>query len=297
MNIEISLDDILDQERPALLIGNGINRYRSNATSSWDELLAELARKQGLSLTEKEASEMSNTEFFDVLDLARPKEDRGSLQQEFCDLMASWKPAGHHREIVGWAQRNDAPVLTVNFDENLSNSIGAQFFRQREGFTDYYPWSCYFSDRAIENPHSNFAIWHAHGMVRYARSIRLGLTHYMGSVQRARTWVYNRNGLRASAKSREDSWQGSDSWLQVLFFCPLLILGFGFGKDENFLRWLFLERARLHKIMPAWRARTWFVDTGATDRQRRRPFFEGLGIEVVTLANYSDIYQNPAWSL
>ena len=290
-----SLEDILVRERPALLIGNGINRYNSSASSSWDELLAVIAKKQGLTLTENEASEMSNTEFFDILDLARPKGDRSSLQEEFCNLMAKWVPAEHHAEMVGWARRHRAPIITVNFDENLSKAVDARFFRRGEHFTHYYPWSSYFSDRDIGDPRSSFAIWHAHGMMRYKTSIRLGLTHYMGSVQRARPWVYGRNGLRANAKTNENSWRGSDTWLEVLFFCPLVLLGFGFGKDENLLRWLFLERARLHKLRPDWMAKTWFVDTGATDLERRRPFLEGLGMEVVTVAEYTDIYENPAW--
>ncbi|WP_097175951.1 hypothetical protein [Stappia indica] len=289
------LADILDQEMPALLIGNGINRYNSSASSSWNELLAVLAEKQGLTLTENDASEMSNTEFFDILDLACPKDDQSKLQEEFCNLMAKWSPADHHTKIVGWAQRHRSPIITVNFDENLSQAVEARFFRRGESFTHYYPWSCYFSDREIGNPRSSFAIWHAHGMMRYKTSIRLGLTHYMGSVQRARSWVYNRKGLRYSAKISENAWPGSDTWLEVLFFCPLVLIGFGFGKDENFLRWLFLERARLHKLRPDWTTKTWFVDVNSTDRQHRRLFLEKLGIEVVTVPQYIDIYENPAW--
>lgn len=110
-----TFENILDQERPALLIGNGINRYNNNSSSSWEELLAELAQKHGLAVTQKEASEMSNTEFFDILDLARPKEDRSSLQEEFCDLMDKWLPSDHHAEIVDWARRNQSPIITVNF--------------------------------------------------------------------------------------------------------------------------------------------------------------------------------------
>ena len=290
-----SFENILDQERPALLIGNGINRYNNNSSSSWEELLAELAQKHGLALTQEEASEMSNTEFFDILDLARPKEDRSSLQEGFCGLMDKWRPSDHHSEIVGWARRNQSPVITVNFDENLSKAVGARFFRRGERFTHYYPWSSYFSDSEIGDPRSSFAIWHPHGMMRYKTSIRLGLTHYMGSVQRARPWVYNRNGLRAGAKNSQVSWRGSDTWLEVFFFCPLVLFGFGFGKDENFLRWLFLERARLHKLRPDWKAKTWFVDTGAIDRVQRRPFFKGLDIEVVIVPDYPEIYDNPAW--
>lgn len=292
----VNLNEIISaRRRPALLIGNGINRYNSSASSSWEDLLGKLAKKQRLKLTADEMSEMSNTEFFDILDLAKPKEDRSSLQREFCNLMSTWKPTGHHSEIVGWAQRHDSPIVTVNFDENLSRAVGARFFRRGSKFTDFYPWSSYFSDREIGDPRSSFAVWHAHGMMRYARSIRLGLTHYMGSVQRARPWVYGSGGLRANAKDGDRGWRGADTWLEVLFFCPLMIFGFGFGKDENFLRWLFLERARLHKLEPRWKTKTWFVEVQSDASAHRKAFFERLGMTFVTVRNYSDIYESPLW--
>lgn len=291
------ISDVMSgQEKPALLIGNGINRYSNSTGSSWDELLGELARKRGLKLTDEEAAEMSNTEFFDILDLVNTKQDTSSLQREFCKLMARWEPADQHTTIVRWAQRHNIPIITVNFDENLSKSINAGFFRRSKGFTDYYPWNSYFSDREISYPRSEFAIWHAHGMMRYSRSIRLGLTHYMGSVQRARSWVYGRAGLRANAKNSENHWRGANTWLDVFFFCPLMIFGFGFGKDENFLRWLFLERARLHKLVPAWKAETWFIDVESENSLHRKPFFEGLGMEFIMVPDYSEIYENRLWN-
>lgn len=291
-----ALSDVLSaRNKPTLFIGNGINRYRSSATSSWEELLGELAEKYGLKLTRKQADEMSYTEFFDILDLARPLEERSSLQHQFCDLMMNWQPADHHRKIVTWAQRNRTPIITVNFDENLSRSIDARIFRIGSGFTDYYPWSSYFAGQQIERPRDSFGIWHAHGMMRYSRSIRLGLTDYMGSVQRARTWVYGKKGLRANAKNSEGAWIGKNTWLEILFFNPIAIFGFTFGKDENFLRWLFLERARLHKIRPEWSAQTWYFDVQKDDGRDRRPFFDGLGMKYVKLPDYRDIYDDPVW--
>lgn len=132
-------------------------------------------------------------------------------------------------------------------------------------------------------------------MMKYSRSIRLGLTHYMGSVQRARSWVYGGRGLRAMAINREISWRGANTWLEIFFFCPIMIFGFTFGKDENFLRWLFLERARLHKIVPRWKTKTWFFEVQSSNSQNRRPFFEGLGIEYVTVPDFAEIYEDPIW--
>ena len=177
--------------------------------------------------------EMSNTELFDVLDLAKPKRTEAAFSANSAITWKSWEPADHHATIMEWAQRHTVPIITSNFDENLSLSVGAQYFGPTSGFTDYYPWSSYFSDRKINDSTSSFAIWHAHGMMRYWRSIRLGLTHYMGSVQRARSLVYGKGGLRARAKKGKSP-VGSGTWLDIFFFCPLMIVGFGLGKDETF---------------------------------------------------------------
>ena len=291
-----TLKDVLTRETPpALLIGNGINRYGNDNGSSWEGLLGDLAEVQGLKLSPNDRQSMSNTEFFDILDLARPEESKDDLQREFCARMNSWKPLEHHSTIVEWARKRSSPIITVNFDENLSNSVGAKFFRERQGFTDYYPWGSYFSDSQINDARSNFAIWHAHGMARYFRSVRLGLIHYMGSVQRARSWVYHRKGLRPYAKESSGNWDGKDTWLEVFFFCPLVILGFGFGKDETFFRWLFLERARIHKIRPDWRRPAWFVDTGTLESDSRQAFLRGLNIGYVKAPNYGAIYSAKVW--
>lgn len=287
---------LTSDQKPALLIGNGINLYRNDGSSSWAQLLRALATPLGLDLSQAEMDEMSNTEFFDILDLAQPRNSRSGLQRAFCELMASWEPSEYHATIVRWAKHHNTPIVTVNFDENLSKSINADFHRG-EKFTDWYPWTSYFSDRKIDDPRSSFAVWHAHGMMRYARSIRLGLTHYMGAVQRARPWIHGgKSSLRSLGEQNSDqNWPGRDSWLDVLFFCPLMIFGFAFRKDESFLRWLFLERARLHKINPTWATPAWFIDKPEGVPHSRMRFFEGLGINYVPISDHHEIYDTPTW--
>lgn len=142
------LADILGRPQPpALLLGNGINRYRNDdEDSSWERLLQVLARRQGLDLTQDQLKEMSNTEFFDILDLARPFDDRSSLQKNFCDLMKSWRHKRHHETLMEWAARRSAPVITVNFDEMLTEAIGATFIRTKSGFTDFLSLELIFLD-------------------------------------------------------------------------------------------------------------------------------------------------------
>lgn len=295
----VSLLDAIGSAKPALLVGNGINQFNM-ASSSWDALLAKLSAQRNVSFSDDERREMSNTELFDILDLAdRPTAETApdeNLQRLFCESMKDWAPAQHHIDIVEWARRHNSPIITVNFDENLSKAIGAKFWRDKDKFTDFYPWSSYFSEKEITDPKSSFAIWHAHGMMRYPRSIRLGLTHYMGAVQRARSNIIGKGGLIASETGGIQGWGGEKTWLAVLFYCPLLIFGFGFKQDENFLRWLFLERARFHRRFPTRKVKTWYVTRNASPSAiHRKAFFSKLGMEFVTVDNHADIYEADFW--
>ena len=299
---------ILGTERkPALLIGNGINRFHGSESTSWAALLRTLAKPYGLDSPNTKTDEMSFTEFFDIVDFAGTakgasilRQRAKVLRQRACHRLKQWTPSDHHRVIVGWARRHGVPIVTVNFDENLSRSIGANFHRGNrgngsKGFTDWYPWSSYFSDREINAPRNSFAIWHAHGMVRYERSIQLGLTHYMRSLRRADSFVYGReNSLRGFFENGNEIWRGHNTWLDIMFFCPLLVFGFGCNRDESFLRWLFLQRARLHKSRPEMRVKAWFLDTSSKGPTNKR-FFEELDMEYVRVPAFEDIYESPAW--
>ena len=294
--------EILEQkQKPALLIGNGVNRFKGDQSRSWDALLDQLGKKYGLNVTPEQMSAMSNTEFFDLLDLAKPDAKKGELQKDFCKGMQNWGPAAQHKLITDWARRHSRPILTVNFDENLSRAANAKYFAEgKKAFTATYPWRSYFADEPMEDPRTQFAIWHPHGMMRYPLSVQLGLTQYMGSVKRAYGWVKSDKGCleevqRIAKDPSYDSWKGRDSWLDILFFSPLMIFGFGFGKDETFLRWLFLERARFHKRAPQLKNDVWFVDTPKPGDMHRAVYFEGLGIHYVPVTDFADIYANPAW--
>jgi len=283
---------------PALLIGNGINRHGSSTNShSWETLLKTIAAGYQLVFTREQLKHMSNTEFFDILELAKPLSDRQSLQRQFCDQVSGWKPRDHHKQIVSWARRRAAPVITTNFDDLLAQAADAPFHHDRKGFTDFYPWSCYYSSAEMTAARSSHAIWHAHGLAKYSRSVRLGLTHYMGAVQRARGLIYGTGGLRDKKLASADHWAGAGTWLEPFFFCPIIILGLGFTRDETFLRWLFLERARFHRIRPDFKTEAWIVERKTDRPDHRRRFLTELGIETVYVKDYADIYENAAWRI
>ena len=63
----VTLGALLAQHRPALVIGNGINRYRADgAQRSWETLLAGLARRSSLAATPRALEGLSLTEYYDT---------------------------------------------------------------------------------------------------------------------------------------------------------------------------------------------------------------------------------------
>ncbi|RJG04446.1 hypothetical protein D3878_14955 [Noviherbaspirillum sedimenti] len=282
----------------ALLIGNGINRYGARANdNSWDALLTELAQKYLDPVHKKLPDGISMTEFYDVLELACSRgAGEASLQTQFCELMAGWRPQAQHERIVRWAQQHEIPVLTTNFESTLGDAIGCRLQRiPNDKFTAFYPWERYYGTRAGVDPCREFAVWHINGMQCYRQSIRLGLTHYMGAVERARAWLH-KGPARLSAGGDMQAWPGAVTWLQVVFHKPLLIFGLALAENEVFLRWLLIERAKYYRKFPERRQAAWYVH-GAADKDAGKLYFlKAVGVEPVAAADYDEIYGPATWN-
>ena len=152
----------------ALIVGNGVNRYRfAKSTNSWHDLLMQLAEEHFPSRLKEVPKGVSLTEFYDVLEL-KTKNNRleKNLQQKFCDRMVFWKPFEQHKRIIEWAQHNNNPLLTTNFDRVLADAGRLKLLRtKRDGFTDFYPWENYYGNKEIIDPSKEFGLWHINGMV------------------------------------------------------------------------------------------------------------------------------------
>ncbi len=298
----MDLDTILEGNvgDVALMLGNGINRYaNAGAVNSWDDLLVEIARDcipglrqvpQGTALTE----------FYDVVEL-KSRASTVDLQSEFCRSMTDWRPFVHHRRIMAWAADKAVPVLTTNFDDVLAQAGECRFqFPRDRKFTAYYPWGCHFARTLLDDPCGGFGIWHINGMARYKTSIRLGLSHYMGSVQRARGWIHGRGDANLfRAKNRHD-WHGARTWVHLVFNKRLLIIGLGLAENEVFLRWLLIERAKYFRAFPERRHDAYYVyvDDPRDERQAGKLFFLGaIGVHCIEVASHADIYENSGWRL
>jgi hypothetical protein len=123
--------------------------------------------------------------------------------------------------------------------------------------------------------------------VRYKDSIRLGLTDYMGSVERARGLIHKGKPRLFRSKSNV-SWSGEDSWLHIWFNLPVVVFGLGFGVDEVFLRWLLIERRRYlnYHNQPM---HVYFV-AKTNIAPSTENLMENLGVTMVSIQEYSELY-------
>ena len=289
MNLKTLLST--QSQQLALVIGNGINRYNSDAgLNSWDAMLLELWEKHTREDAQAIPLGISLTEFYDALDLSSQLKEK-NLQKEFCDFLTGWKAKPHHHAIVNWAKAHNSPILTTNFDETLSDCLALELHHANgQRFTDFYPWSTCFSPDAINNVADEFGIWHINGLQRYSRSIRLGLSHYMGSVERARALIHKGSSGNLYTDTDVRQWNGEKTWLHAIFNCDLLFLGLGLDTAEIFLRWLLIERAKYFKHFPERAKKAYYVYAGRDISQGQTIFLKSVGCEVVKESSYDNLY-------
>ena len=298
----MSIEDILDKNSTnlALIIGNGINQYNNpgNDANSWTKLLMKIGKVHSADDASEPPDGISNTEFYDVIELKSKMSDpTNSLQKKFCSLLSKWKPFDHHITIMAWAVKHRCPVLTTNFDGVMAAACGARpIHLTTDGFIDYYPWSTYYGIEPVKEPSQAFGIWHVNGMAKYPRSIRLGLGHYMGSVQRLRGWLHRGGGERLFASENAlKRWNGRRTWLDAFFNNDLLIVGLGLNENEVFLRWSLIERARYFNKFPSRKRKAWYVDKDDLSNTGKAFFLEGVGVEIVKVSDFDEIYCSPSW--
>ncbi len=307
------LESILKErnEDLALIVGNGINLANKGAGSeTWKGILERICRDLGFPAPGQRLREaQSLVELGDLLQLHFDGADddgrRLSVQGAFRDAIKNWKHGQSHGDITNWAGRHGVPILTTNYDTTLSDACGAELIHAKKGsggapFTRFYPWSSRYEvpGRPIGRPRNSFAIWHVNGMSKYVDSIRLGLSHYMGSVHQARRWMHRGDDRLFADRKAIDRWRGRNTWLDAFFANDLLIFGLGLGRDEVFLRWLLIERARYFRKFGIHDRKAWYLwaeEEGRKDTDRDF-FLEHVGVQVVGVRSFDEIYSCRIWS-
>lgn len=282
--------DIINKHQAdiAFIVGNGVNRYENKqALVSWDTLIKHLWKKFSSNQTENIPEKIQLTELYDILEII--KVNNLNIQNEVVQILNKWDPFDQHVNIVNKAMKINAPILTTNFDESLAKSFNSKIFQVgAESLSPKYPWTTYHGNMQLNLPTDGFGIWYINGMLKYQSSIRLGLTHYMGCVQKARRMIYRKNSGLFSEKEISN-WQGNSTWLNVIFHKSLFIFGVELEESEVFLRWLLIERKRYFNKFQNREQKGWYVCCEIMDAKKRF-FLENVGISVIDVKNYSDIY-------
>ena len=295
--------DIVNSNRNdiAFIVGNGINRFPNNPKAiSWEALLMQLWNKFAPNVYKEVPKGLSITEFYDLLDLACSNENAVAfqIQKEASRLLADWTFKDHHRAFIKSAHALNAPVLTTNFDLILPTCLGLkQYHTDTKSFTDFYPWTTYYGDKQLGSPTDGFGIWFINGFVKYHRSIRLGLSHYMGSVEKARNYLHKGDEKKLFSTKHQDEWRGSKTWLHIVFNKHLCVFGLALEENETFLRWLLIERAKYFKKFPGRAKKGWYVAPKMAKPDERVAgkiqFLKGIGLHLVETDDYKGIYQSP----
>lgn len=297
ISIYMSLKEIISANRKdiAFIVGNGINRYPNNPKAiSWDHLLLKLWKQFSPENFEEVPLGLSMTEFYDVLDIQGTTANY-AIQKEAAKLLADWSSQPHHQQFMARARELNAPVLTTNFDLILPKALNLeQYHLDTKGFSDFYPWTTYYGDKLLKSPKAGFGMWYINGFVQYHRSIRLGLSHYMGCVEKARSLMAG--GLYA--KTKHHHWKGENTWLDILLNKSLCIFGLSMEENEVFIRWLLIERAKYYKKFPAKKKGGWYISPRTQTPDARSAgkalFLKCVGLDLVEVNSYDEIYKD-AW--
>ncbi len=276
----------------AFVIGNGVNRYSGNSNISWRRLLLELWERHSDKEFKDIPEGISFTEFYDALEIqnASDKKFSHTLQKEVKNKMVDWVPSESNDSLLSTIKQMEAPILTTNFDDLIVKSLDLNFYKMIDKpFTDYYPWSCYYSDKKLDSPLSGFGVWYPNGMIKYQRSIKLGLSQYMGNVERARELI-KKHPERIGCKDK--CWSGHTTWLHIFFNKSLFIFGLGLDETEVFIRWLLIERAKYYKKFDIKEYKGWYLATDGSVSEGKRFFLESVGFEVIEVENYDVIYRD-----
>ena len=183
----------------------------------------------------------------------------------------------------------DAPILTTNFDTIIAQSLHLSKRRMGKSFTTFYPWNVYNSEKELDCPISGFGIWHINGVVEYPQSIKLGISDYMGNVERVRKMLHSHDFNEFFNGKNQNNWVGYYTWLHIFFNRDLFIFGLKLESNEVFLRWLLIQRAKYSQMYNK-TLKGWFVDKDIDENKKY--FLNKVGFDVIDISDFNELYDS-----
>ena len=211
--------------------------------------------------------------------------------------MKDWETNDIIKRIVVKIKELNSPLLTTNYDDVFSKSIKnlkLQIVKNNGAkFSDIYPWNCYYSDNRSTKYTSGFGIWHINGMVKYHRSIRIGLTDYMNCISKARQMLKGSIIFENDEENHKDKsmhWKGYNTWIHQFFNNSLFIFGLNLDENELFLRWLLIQRKKYYLTFGQ-KHNGWYITKDKLS-EGKILFLESVGIEIIKVQDYKTLYED-----
>ena len=290
----------------AFLIGNGVNIYSiGNNDCSWNSILSN-AWKDATGKTFKDKKGLALTEFYDLLELEYPNSSPLVLKEIIVKPIKAMLHTPKHDVIQSFLEHWGRPVLTTNYDNNINYGLNRYIFnhpssKQYRAKPITYPWDRYYSAHEIIDPWcdpNEYSVWHINGSIDDVRSIKLSYTEYMAQLAYTRTKLLHRqdekNDYDNFGTKDQEYWPGYNTWLHIFLNSSLCIIGLALNEDRTFLRWLLIERKKWIDRKGYRDLKGWYIYTEKDKGMMppgKRLFFNELGIKVVRLHDYSDIYE------
>ncbi|MCH2196268.1 SIR2 family protein [Kordia sp.] len=284
------------KEDLSFILGNGINLHYQKDNVSWYNLLLDLWKEHADVPMDEIPEGISFIEFYDALGLQNVTLSGFStqLQKDVKAKMLNWQPDDAQNLILNKIQAFNAPILTTNFDDLIPKSMKLNLHRIADtSFTDHYPWATYYANDKLNTPIDGFGVWYMNGMVKYHRSIKLGLSEYMGNVERARKMINSNYGYIPNDDT--NPWVKNNTWIDIMFNKSLCIFGLSLDETEGFFRWLLIQRAKFFKRFPKYSHKGWYIMKKEKNNPKtvgKKFFLKSVGIEVIEVENYPTLYED-----
>lgn len=232
-----------------IFYGNGLNRLNENSIS-WLDILASLMTEDHSGEFEYPNTFAYEKIFMSLLTHKTDKIEELELKNKIASQMKALKSEGIYSELVDLDAEN---FITTNYDYSLHNTFKTAFkYKSRNASENLYSVRRHHH---YINKDSDKKIWNIHGEIGSVKSIMIGLDHYCGSVGKIDAYVKgkytltrNKEEVRIPSIGEKIEKSINDqyiSWIDLMFFSNVYILGFGLDYSETDLWWILNKRARM----------------------------------------------------
>lgn len=254
------------QNKKAMLIGNGLNRLDSSQSLSWGNLLQELKDKYNIDVDLDNIFKPFPLAFDEMQHIksgsnslsSKLKNLKKSIRKEIENQLADKRGFNDYHQRIASLDYDD--ILTTNYDYSLEKSIEPNFINWKRKFAQNRQ-ERKFSLKRCYKLKSKTKFWHIHGELFDSRnhssisksypeeSIMIGYEHYSDYLEKIQQNVKGESGSQKTENQsltvRIRDKKPSIFWTDILFTHDLDIIGQAVDFSENHLWWLFNYRANL----------------------------------------------------